>query len=170
VSEALDPRLFDAAARLLGALRWTGVAMVEFKGDGEAAVLVEINGRVWGALPLAVAAGVDFPALLVELLLKGPPTDGPTTLPAYRVGVRSRDLDLERAWIAEVFRRRSSQHLPGRLPTRPEALAVALRLLWPPDGYDVLDRRDPGPGLAEVARLLGGPVWSALRRRRPPVS
>ena len=37
-------------------------------------VLMEINGRVWGSLPLAVRSGMDFPRKLVELYLDGPPT------------------------------------------------------------------------------------------------
>ena len=47
---------------LLGKLRWTGPAMVEFRHDPATgrSVLMEINGRFWGSLPLASAAGVQF--------------------------------------------------------------------------------------------------------------
>ena len=40
--------------------------MVEFKLDARDGVakLMEINGRFWGSLQLAVDAGVDFPAIL----------------------------------------------------------------------------------------------------------
>lgn len=57
-----------AALDLLKALNWTGVAMVEFKRDANGnPVLMEINGRFWGSLPLALHAGVDFPALLLDM-------------------------------------------------------------------------------------------------------
>ncbi len=50
--------------------------MVEFKTDertGEP-VLMEINGRFWGSLQLAIDAGVDFPRLLVECAEGRPPS------------------------------------------------------------------------------------------------
>jgi protein-tyrosine-phosphatase/predicted ATP-grasp superfamily ATP-dependent carboligase len=58
-----DPRLVDAATRLLRRLAWQGAAMVEFRYDPatERAALMEINGRYWGSLPLSVNAGVEFP-------------------------------------------------------------------------------------------------------------
>ena len=75
-SVALDPVLYDHAVRLLGALDWTGLAMVEFKVADDGARLMEINGQVWGSLPLAVQSGIDFPAALVELWLSdGHPND-----------------------------------------------------------------------------------------------
>jgi predicted ATP-grasp superfamily ATP-dependent carboligase len=54
------------AERLLKALGWRGVAMVEFRRDPRDGryKLIEINHRFWGSLQLAVVSGVDFPALL----------------------------------------------------------------------------------------------------------
>ncbi|HEX9652597.1 MAG TPA: hypothetical protein VGA99_02705, partial [bacterium] len=44
-SVRLDPQLYDYSMRIMQALRWTGLAMVEFKvGEGRAE-LMEINGR-----------------------------------------------------------------------------------------------------------------------------
>jgi predicted ATP-grasp superfamily ATP-dependent carboligase len=61
-----DPIAKENACRLLKELRWTGVAMVEFKRDNRTGIpmLMEINARFWGSLQLAVDAGVDFPYLL----------------------------------------------------------------------------------------------------------
>ena len=43
--------------------------MVEFKDDGESPpCLMEVNGRFWGSLQLAIDAGVDFPRLWVSIL------------------------------------------------------------------------------------------------------
>jgi len=63
VSEPLDPLLVSQSITLLRALHWEGVAMVEFRQDSATgrAVLMEVNGRYWGTLSLAVQAGVDFP-------------------------------------------------------------------------------------------------------------
>ncbi|RCX12383.1 putative ATP-grasp superfamily ATP-dependent carboligase [Anaerobacterium chartisolvens] len=57
-----NDRLADYAVRLLKALNWRGVAMVEFKGDLQGEIcLMEINPRFWGSLSLSVAAGCDIP-------------------------------------------------------------------------------------------------------------
>jgi len=68
-----DPALEDAGRRVLGALKWTGVAMVEFKRETATGryVLIEVNPKFWGSLGLAIAAGVDFPWLLVQLAMNG---------------------------------------------------------------------------------------------------
>ena len=87
-SVPLDPQARDAAVALLDDLNWHGVAMVEFKRDERDGRprLMEINGRFWGSLQLAIDAGVDFPQLLLQGVQSGefaPP-------PPYRVGVRNR--------------------------------------------------------------------------------
>jgi predicted ATP-grasp superfamily ATP-dependent carboligase len=53
---------------LLQALQWNGVAMVEYRYDSDTDVyyFMEVNGRFWGSLPLAIAAGVPFAAALVD--------------------------------------------------------------------------------------------------------
>jgi len=55
----------EYSLRLLKSLQWHGPAMVEFKVDERDKLpkLMEINGRFWGSLPLAIYSGVDFPYL-----------------------------------------------------------------------------------------------------------
>jgi hypothetical protein len=68
--------------------------------------------------------------------------------------VRSRNIGLELVWIASVLRKdRRYPFLPA--PSRAEGLRAALRLPHPADGFDVLDRDDPRPGLAELAGVAG---------------
>lgn len=92
-----DERLERYASLVIGELGWTGVAMVEFKKDDDYR-LMEVNPRFWGALPLAEAAGVNFPDLLVRLALG----EEPAVRPVARPGVRLRflPLDLAAAWTA----------------------------------------------------------------------
>jgi predicted ATP-grasp superfamily ATP-dependent carboligase len=158
-SVSLDPVLYDYSVRFLAALEWTGLAMVEFKLGREGPRLMEINGRVWGSLPLAVKSGMDFPVRLAELYFGNlPEADSPPDT-TYTLGVRSRNLDLEVLWIGSALRRtRPSQSLP--LPGRRQALAAALRLFYPGDGFDVLAWDDPRPGLVEIARIA-----AKLRRK-----
>jgi predicted ATP-grasp superfamily ATP-dependent carboligase len=151
-SVPLDAGLLRQSVRLLEALEWTGVAMVEFKVGRGGPRLMEINGRIWGSLPLAVRAGMDFPARLAEMYLSGPPPADAPMATRYEVGVRSRNLELDVLWVASVLRRkRRYPFLPA--PRRREAVAAGLRWLSPADGYDILALRDPGPGLAELARI-----------------
>jgi predicted ATP-grasp superfamily ATP-dependent carboligase len=66
------PDLERAGRALLDALAWHGVAMVEGKrGPNGQFTLMEINAKFWGSHDLALAAGVDFPGDLVELLEGG---------------------------------------------------------------------------------------------------
>ncbi len=63
------PSLERAGTALLDALRWHGVAMVEFKGSLEGELkLMEVNAKFWGSHDVALAAGVDFPGDLAALL------------------------------------------------------------------------------------------------------
>jgi predicted ATP-grasp superfamily ATP-dependent carboligase/thymidylate kinase len=153
-SVALDPLLFSYSSRLLAALEWTGLAMVEFKMGAGGPRLMELNGRIWGSLPLAVKSGVDFPAGLADVCLGTVP--GPDHRPdlSYAVGVRSRNLDLEVIWIGSTLRR--ARRYPGvPTPQRREAVAAALRLVYPGDGFDILSREDPRPGLVELIGIAG---------------
>jgi predicted ATP-grasp superfamily ATP-dependent carboligase len=86
-SVPLCPLAREYATALLDDLGWHGVAMVEFKRDVRDGVpkLMEINGRFWGSLQLAIDAGVDFPRMLVERVEQ----PGRQQLP-YQVGVKSR--------------------------------------------------------------------------------
>ena len=161
VSEALDPVLYDYSVRILGALRWTGLAMVEFKVGSKGPRLMEVNGRVWGSLPLAVMSGVDFPALLANLYLHGPPRDGSSPQLTYRVGVRARNLALDVTWILTTLgRRRRFPYLPT--PSRRDGFAGLLALFHPRVRFDVQCLSDPGPGLAEIPKIVRH-VWRKAR-------
>ena len=64
-----DPSAREFAVRMLKALDWHGVAMVEFKRDNSKSglpMLMEINARFWGSLQLSIDAGIDFPYLLTK--------------------------------------------------------------------------------------------------------
>jgi predicted ATP-grasp superfamily ATP-dependent carboligase len=80
------PDMLAMAKKLLDAVHWHGVAMVEFRvtPDGTP-YLMEVNTRFWGSLQLAVDAGVDFPYWLYQVC------NGETPAPApYRNGRRLR--------------------------------------------------------------------------------
>ncbi len=99
LSESIEvnPVLLKHAKSLLDAANWHGVAMVEFKVDGDTPYLMEINTRFWGSLQLAIDAGVDFPWLLHQITCKHPIEP----IKNYKTGVRLRWLlgDLDHLYL-----------------------------------------------------------------------
>ncbi len=65
-----DAELEETAAAVARAIGLVGVANVQLRRDRDGrAVLLEVNPRFPGALPLTIAAGVDIPSLVVDLFL-----------------------------------------------------------------------------------------------------
>ncbi|HOQ05542.1 MAG TPA: GNAT family N-acetyltransferase [Anaerohalosphaeraceae bacterium] len=63
-----DPVLVGHAQKLLGGLGWHGLAHLDFIQDAAGTWrLIELNPRPWGAMALALYAGVDFPWLWYRL-------------------------------------------------------------------------------------------------------
>lgn len=89
VTEAIDPVLAADVRQLAKAVSLTGVAMFEFRQDRDSRshVLLEVNARFWGSLPLALAAGADFPAGAWDVHRGRPVTRGQA-----RIGVRKTNL------------------------------------------------------------------------------
>ena len=60
--------IMDDALAKLAHLEWEGVAMMEYRWDQASGKfwLIEMNGRFWGSLHLALYAGLDFPRLLLD--------------------------------------------------------------------------------------------------------
>ena len=154
-SVAPPPDMAEAARTLLEALSWHGVAMVEFKRDARDGRprLMEINGRFWNSLPLAVASGVDFPFLLYTLAVEG---KCPERFD-YRIGVRCRWLAGDVQHLVRVLRGRPAgwtDSYPSRLRTVLDFLKPAGRDLH----YDDLWPADPLPFFIALAgAALRGP-------------
>jgi predicted ATP-grasp superfamily ATP-dependent carboligase len=152
----LDPRLLELSRALLARFEWQGVAMVEYKVDERTGTpfLMEINGRFWGSLQLAIDAGVDFPVILAALALGEPVAP----LMSYRIGVRSR-------WFWGQV-----DHLVSRMPRRgrrrvvPPGTTSVLRaatdvLLAPFRRWtfeEVFRVSDPRPFLFETSQWMRG--------------
>ena len=153
-----DPEIRRASLAILAALRWHGVAMVEYRQKpGSPAVFMEVNGRFWHSLPLACYAGVDFPALLARMAEHGDiePTQG------YRAGVRCRWLLGDARHLAEVWMGPPTGY-PGAYPSRMRTL---LQVLTPVPGtyHDLFQWRDPLPELGDWVH-----AFTRLMRGRSP--
>ncbi|HEX8692860.1 MAG TPA: ATP-grasp domain-containing protein [Longimicrobium sp.] len=147
-SVAPDPALVRRSADLLARFGWQGVAMVELKVERRTGTpyLMEVNGRFWGSLQLAVDAGVDFPALLLDAAF-GAPAAPP---PAWTPGVRSRwewgEVD---HLLARLRRSKAALDLPPDAPGRGRAV---LDFVFPGRGArgEVFRWGDPAPALRET--------------------
>jgi predicted ATP-grasp superfamily ATP-dependent carboligase len=73
---AVDEDLAARVAALLDDLAWTGLSEIQFlRGADGVLRLIDFNGRFYGSLALALAAGPNLPALAAALAT-GRPTDG----------------------------------------------------------------------------------------------
>ena len=154
-SRPVDPRLREFAVRILGSIGWHGVAMMEYKQDrrtGEC-VLMEVNGRFWGSLELAIAAGVDFPFLAFQL------AQGvrPDLTPAYAAGMKNRWLlgDLDHL-LLRLFRSPEELRLPCGAPSALRTLVDFLRIAEPQLHYEVISGADWRPFVTELRQYVGG--------------
>lgn len=151
-SIAIDEDLRDRSRELLQRFAWHGVAMVEYKRElatGQP-YLMEVNGRFWGSLQLAIDAGVDFPRLLAASAL------GERIAPvsSYRLGVRSR------WWWGQIDHLIIRARRAGALPpgTRSATRALGDLILGPfrSENYEeVLRWSDPRPFYRETIRWIG---------------
>lgn len=145
----LPEDLLAQTEELLARFEWEGVAMVEYKVDRHSGkpFLMEINGRFWGSLQLAIDAGVDFPRLLLACAL----TQCEPEVREYRSGVRSRwwwgDVDHLLIRLRHPARKLA---LPPSAPSRLGALAAFLLLWRPGDRSEILRLSDPGPFFRET--------------------
>ena len=157
-----NAELMAKSEALLRAIGWEGPAMVEYRHDARTgeAVLMEINGRLWGSLPLARRAGARF--ALGAYYAQGlgrPPPDAAEPL----AGVRARYMIPEtRRLFAILFR-------PRAIADRSIAFSRARTLgaylggfLRPRDGYFVWDRADPRPFFADIGFVAKTMVAAVL--------
>ncbi|MGH7649861.1 MAG: ATP-grasp domain-containing protein, partial [Gemmatimonadaceae bacterium] len=153
-SVAADPDLVRRSRALLDAFGWGGVAMVEYKLDERTGTpyLMEVNGRFWGSLQLAIDAGVDFPSLLLDAALG----NSRRAAAAYTTGIRSRwfwgDVD---HLLTRLRRSSAALSLPPGTPGRWAAVRDFLTIRRRVDREEILRRDDPRPFFRETAQWVG---------------
>lgn len=146
-----------ATTQLLDALDWDGVAMIECKRDAKTGqhVFIELNGRLWGSLQLAIDAGVDFPALLVALASGDESASRePVT---FTPGVRSQWFwgDMDHLY-ARLFKSDAELHLADAVPGKLATVISVLRCSLLPVARAEIGRwSDPFPAMLEWARRFG---------------
>jgi protein-tyrosine-phosphatase/predicted ATP-grasp superfamily ATP-dependent carboligase len=147
--------MLQDAQKLLTALHWHGVAMVEFKIDNEGQHwLMEINPRLWGSLALSIDASVDFPLGLLQIA-RG---EEPAPQPKYKVPYYTRDFRTDVDWLkCNVRADRHDSLLHTR--SRTVSFLEVLRPLVGSESWDHFDWRDLGIS----RRVLTGAMTDQLR-------
>ncbi|MEU4511059.1 ATP-grasp domain-containing protein [Nonomuraea wenchangensis] len=138
----VDPALSDRAARLLAALGWFGLAQLQFvvPEDGRPR-LIDLNGRFYGSMALATAAGANLPAAWAALAVGHdvPPTRA-------RPGVRYQ-------WLEGDLRRAAVERRGGLLLDLAGTLRFAAGAV-----HSTLSLRDPAPALARIRAMAAARV------------
>ncbi|WP_370124801.1 hypothetical protein [Streptacidiphilus sp. MAP12-33] len=122
-SVPVPDELRDAAERLMEGIGWRGLFMVELLRDQDGtAWFMEVNGRAWGSMALAVRRGYPYPVWAVRQALDPAfapePPEGPPEL-------LCRHLGRELVHLLAVLRGASGADA-GRWPGRGETLRAML--------------------------------------------
>ncbi len=159
----LEEPIVERSLSLLRAIGWQGPAMVEYKIDtkDQQPKLMEVNGRFWGSLQLAIDSGVNFPFLLYKLAT-GEPVPPQTV---YKVGRKSRWVlgDLDNLLI------RLRNAYPATVPAAQKVskLQACFNFLSPERDTrsEVFRLSDPKPGWFELEAYVRD-LWHGLRHTR----
>ena len=141
----LDDVVVSQSEQLITRMGFEGIAMVEYKRtpDGRL-VLMEINGRPWGSIGLAVASGIDYPRYLIDWCLEG---KLPPEKIRYRGNILCRRAVGELTHLSNI-RAGRPRNWPGSYPGFWPTL-MQMALPWRPGMcYDDLWISDLRPGIA----------------------
>ena len=133
---AVDEALAAGVVRMLTALDWFGLAQVQFlRGADGVPKVIDLNGRFYGSMALAAAAGVNLPDLLARAT-----TGEPIGSSDARSGARYVRLEGE---VPRLAQQRSVKETAAAL----RFSIGAVQAVW--------DARDPLPVLGQVTARAG---------------
>ena len=147
VTEEVDQSLRDMVRPLFDELNWFGLAQLQFitSPDGTR-YLIDLNGRFYGSLALAVAAGCDFPTAWANLA-----TERPVEIGEAASGVRYQ-------WFEGDLRRAFAERRGGRLADVLSCFTYARGA-----AHSIWTWRDPIPALSYSGALTARAVRKMFR-------
>jgi len=136
----VEPELLTTVAAFLDGIGWRGLAELQFIEAPDGPRLIDVNGRCYGSMALAAAAGVDLAAVWADSATGAGGASGPAV-----VGVRYQWLygDLRRGW-------RTGHDLLGPLAHSRRA------------AHSVWDRRDLRPSASYLGALMASLVRAVV--------
>ena len=159
-SVPLHPELLACSTKIIAALDYTGVGMIEFKYSPTTNrwIFIEINGRFWGSLPLTVAAGLDMPLYLYQLLVEDK-RDFPQK---YRNNIYCRNLANDVDWFRHNFFADKSDPALQTVPVKQSCLQW-LRFFLGQDYCDTYAGDDRAPFWADLCAWAKGKMQAVYR-------
>src|SRR6266508_1081040 len=140
VQEPVEGDLLERVGAMLRDLEWFGLAQVQFMAPPRAEPrVIDLNGRFYGSMSLAVASGPNFPDLWARLAT-GRPVQA---VPPSRAGVRFQ-------WLEGDLRRARVERRGGLGRDVLSCLRAA-----PGAVHSMWSRDDPAPFLNQVRHLVG---------------
>ena len=137
VTVPLDRALCEKIEKLLTGIAWNGLFQVDFVEHTDQSFLIDLNPRMYTSLAITTRAGVNLPAVWVELLQSGDPGQDLQ----YAAGVWYRhDEDDIRALVDMLFRGPRLAALRGFIPRRKTV-------------HTVFSVRDPLPLLTTLGKI-----------------
>jgi predicted ATP-grasp superfamily ATP-dependent carboligase len=163
-SVPLSATLMDESERLLRAMNWDGLAMVEYRVNSDGTgYLMEVNPRPWGSMQLPIEAGVDFPLMWYRAMTGGPVEP----ISSYRVGIRCRSLAGDLRHLESVL----LGPPPGWRLAYPKKVPTLLAFchFWGRNlRYDEFAANDWLPGFVLLGNYFRG-IWDRVRNKLQPL-
>lgn len=148
IGQTVDPKLLHDVEKLTKAVSLTGVAMFEFRQNPATGdyILLEVNPRFWGSLPLALASGADFPLLTWQMM----------TGATVQTGQGAIDLSVQKTSLTAEFDRLSGlfDQASGRLRAIAVLGTLLLQSVLLPRRFDSWASDDSKPHWAELRQIL----------------
>lgn len=151
--------LREYVEKMTKALSWDGLAMFEFKGTPEQGYwLIEINGRLWGSVPLPISCGVNFPLMWLEQKL-GKPLTAQESYPL----LHQRNIVKDARWQIENMKAKANDNLPHARPKLASLLGM-LMFLFGKERWDHIHRDDASLMVEVIRRAFE--IWLSPFRSR----
>jgi protein-tyrosine-phosphatase len=164
----IDPAMAEACVAICKATQYDGVGMFEFKKNYTTNewILVEVNARFWGSLPLAIHAGIDFPAHYAQYLL-GQYEERATPSTKYNVNAYARSFSNDMYDIrAEMQYLTKKVGIAAGVSNLFKRLATYYRVFGH-EKIDSFDRNDKQPFLTEFKQLANATVIDKIASKLP---
>lgn len=164
--------LLELGQRLIEGANFEGVSMAEFRYNpyDTRFYFLELNGRFWGSLALALHAGVDFPKAYVDCLTNDVPL---LPAPDYPIDVRCRNIfPSDIYYLSSLFKDQPSQHSLAVITKLKMLLGWMAITFNPTIHHDNFWWTDPLPGIVAwrnfvvLLRLPARKLRRLLRARR----
>jgi protein-tyrosine-phosphatase/predicted ATP-grasp superfamily ATP-dependent carboligase len=156
-SVPIDNSQLDAVKKLCQRTEMTGLAMFEFKKNQDTGrwILIEVNARVWGSIPLAIQCGIDFPRYFSDHLVEPSRTRDCHYPNSYPVKQYARNLTSDFNMVRSQFQlKRHKQGTLKGLTFLARRLFEFRRMLIGKETIDSFDRKDVRPFGRECWQII----------------